>query len=341
MRIDTSSGTAFTSSKNAAMTGAGTIDVPSTANAATLSGQISGSSALTKTGSGTLILTGNNNGFTGGTTINGGTLQISALANIGAASAANTMTFNGGTLQYTGVVTYTAGDNGWIFGSGGGTIDVNNLTITRQGKDLSGSGNLTVNSSGGTAGILAIGSNNAPNFTGSVVVNSGATLRFTSNDIQSAAGLTVNAGGTYLIEDNATANWGFVGGAVLTLNGTGASGTGVGGTAGAFGLIVQGTTTGPVSTFTDAIVLQTDSQFTPVNSGTINATLILSNTVSGPGNLIKTGSGILILKNGGNTYGGAQRNDDYRGRHACYRHCQRPADQHLAGFRQCHHERHL
>ena len=43
-------------------------------NSLTLSGDISGSGGLTKTGSGTLVLTGANS-YAGGTTVSDGTLQ--------------------------------------------------------------------------------------------------------------------------------------------------------------------------------------------------------------------------------------------------------------------------
>ena len=53
---------------------------------------------LVKDLGGTLVLTGTNT-YTGGTAINGGTLQISSDANLG--DAAGGLSFNGGTLHTT------------------------------------------------------------------------------------------------------------------------------------------------------------------------------------------------------------------------------------------------
>src|SRR5690606_27312861 len=61
-------------------------------------GEIVGAGAVLQSGTGVTVLTGSNL-YSGGTTINGGTLQISADTNIGAASG--DVTFNGGTLRTT------------------------------------------------------------------------------------------------------------------------------------------------------------------------------------------------------------------------------------------------
>ena len=71
----------------------GTFIFNSTNSSATLSGLISGSGALTQ-GSGTLNLSGTGNGYSGGTTINGGTLHGKV-----AGSIPGNVTVNSGTLQ--------------------------------------------------------------------------------------------------------------------------------------------------------------------------------------------------------------------------------------------------
>ena len=58
-----------------------------------------------KTDLGTLVLSGTNT-YTGGTAINGGTLQISGDANLG--DAGGRLSFNGGTLRNTGGIHFGA-----------------------------------------------------------------------------------------------------------------------------------------------------------------------------------------------------------------------------------------
>src|SRR5690606_34131519 len=59
---------------------------------------LGGAAGIVKTDAGTLVLTGTNT-YAGGTTINGGTLQISRDANLGAITAG--ITLDGGTLATT------------------------------------------------------------------------------------------------------------------------------------------------------------------------------------------------------------------------------------------------
>jgi fibronectin-binding autotransporter adhesin len=67
----------------------------STANA--LNGNLTGTGSLTKTGAGTLDLTGANN-YSGGTALNTGVLELGSAGALGTAGA---ITFGGGTLQYS------------------------------------------------------------------------------------------------------------------------------------------------------------------------------------------------------------------------------------------------
>jgi autotransporter-associated beta strand protein len=65
-------------------------------------GSITGTSSLIKTGSGTLVLAGNNI-YSGGTFLNGGILSINSDANLGAATGS--ISFDGGALETTAPLT--------------------------------------------------------------------------------------------------------------------------------------------------------------------------------------------------------------------------------------------
>jgi autotransporter-associated beta strand protein len=130
-------------------TGGGVFDT--NGNMATIAGVVSGT-ALTKTGTGTLILSGVNT-YSTGTIVNGGTLQISSDANLGAAPAAFTVgniTLDGGTLRFGGNFDLS-NNRGITLGAGSGTIDTQgftNPTGYTQPNGIQGNGNLTKIGSG-------------------------------------------------------------------------------------------------------------------------------------------------------------------------------------------------
>jgi fibronectin-binding autotransporter adhesin len=189
------------------MTGAGTLDIDS-GQTLTLGtdGQLSGSGALTKSGLGTLLISGNNAAtYTGTTIIQSGILSISAENNLGAAG--NDVTLNGGTLNVTGGFTADGGKV-FTFSSGGGTLDIEGgqtLTLGTAGQ-LSGSGALTKSG----LGTLTLGGNNSATFTGTTTIEEG-TLRVTAENNLGAAGndVTFN-GGTLNVGGSFTANSGKV-----------------------------------------------------------------------------------------------------------------------------------
>lgn len=132
---------------------------------ATINSVIQGTGGIDKTDIGTLILNGNNT-YSGGTTVSGGVLNVSADNNLGVHDT--TLTLNGGTLQYgKGFDT----DRQVVLGENGGGIDTNgnqatlstalvgNGKLTKLGK---GTLTLTVDSkaTGGTTingGVLQLG----------------------------------------------------------------------------------------------------------------------------------------------------------------------------------------
>jgi fibronectin-binding autotransporter adhesin len=181
------------------------------ANTTTFSGVISGANdSLTKSGSGTLILNGNNTfgGSTSSLTLSAGTLVVGNSGAIGAAG--NTLKLNGGTIQATGGAK-TIANNLTIGGNitFGGTDP---LTFTIPTFALGGSRTFTVNNTRTTFGGIITGTS-AQNFTtsgtgtleltgantysGNTTMNQGTLLA--NNKTGSATGtnsVTVNGGAT-------------------------------------------------------------------------------------------------------------------------------------------------
>ncbi len=116
-------------------------------------GYLSGTTGLTKSGSGALTISTSND-FTGPVSITGGVLAVSTVSEAGApgglgaaTSDASNLTINGGTLRFTGLQSVT--DRGVTIGSNGATFDTpaaNNLLVW-QGL-LTGSGPFTKSGSG-------------------------------------------------------------------------------------------------------------------------------------------------------------------------------------------------
>ncbi len=252
------------------------------------SGGISGVGGLTKTGGGTLTLSGAN-GYTGTTTVSDGTLNVSGslTSNTVNVGSVGTLRVQGASISDAAAVTVDGTmdlTNSETIGSlaGGGNVTLNAYTLTAGGNNasttfsnvISGTGGLT--KTGGGTLLLSGGSTytgtttvsaGTLEVTGSLAsdtlnVSSGGTLRVFTPSISNMAEITVSAGGT------------------LDLTGSGGA---IGSLAG------DGSVTLNANTLT---------------TGGNNATTSFSGGISGTGGLTKTGTGMLTLS-GLNTYTGA------------------------------------
>jgi len=170
----------FTSSRSVTLNaGGGTFDT--NGNDLTLSGNMTGSGALTKAGTGTLTLSGFNT-YLGGTVINAGTLQVGSDGNLG--DAAGALTFSGGILKITNGFTSS---RSVTLNAGGGTFDTNGNDLTLSGI-IDGAGALT---KAGT-GTLTLSGNET--YAGATTINAGAL----SVNGSIASSVTVGAAGTLM-----------------------------------------------------------------------------------------------------------------------------------------------
>jgi autotransporter-associated beta strand protein len=320
-----------------AMTLNGTDTVDTQTNALTLSGLLSGTGGLTKIGSGTLTLSGNNL-YSGGTALNAGTLAVGSSTALGTGdltfasgttlqaaanglSLANAMTLNGtGTVDTQANALTLAGN---IVGTGGLTkIGAGTLTLSGP-STYTGATNVN-------AGTLQAGVANAFSPLSAFTVASGATLDFNNFDqavgsLAGAGSVTLGAATLFTGGDNTSTTFSGtisgsgglikIGPGTLTLTGTS---TYAGGTMIAGGLVnfnsASNFGTGPIllnggglqwaaGTSTDI-----SSRLFPFGADgatfdTNGNTVTLASALSGIGGVTKIGAGTLVLS-GTDTYRG-------------------------------------
>jgi autotransporter-associated beta strand protein len=158
--------------------------------ASTIAKSISdGSGSIVKTENGTWTLSATN-GYTGGTSINGGTLQVAAANALG---SSGTISFGGGTLAFSGAG--STNDYSSRFSTAATqqfNIDTNGQSVTFATALNSAGGSIT-KSGAGTLSLTA----NANSASGGTTVNGGSLkLTGTANAI---GAISVNAGGTLQI----------------------------------------------------------------------------------------------------------------------------------------------
>ncbi|WP_426703068.1 autotransporter-associated beta strand repeat-containing protein [Rhodanobacter sp. Col0626] len=297
--------------------GGGTID---TSVIMIASGAISGAGALTKIGTGSLLLSGTNT-YAGGTFINGGIVNVNNDTNLGNASGA--VSINGGTLRNTGALTSA---RGITLGSGGGTFDTTvDATLTGT---IAGAGALSKidggtlilsadNTYGGgttiSGGVLQLGNGGT---TGSIignVVNNG-TLVSDRSDAFNLAGLISGSGtleqqgtGTTVLSGNNTYAGGTnVRAGSLIINGDQSAATGTtsidsGGTLGGMGTIggdvnvADGGSLNPGNAGSAPGTLSIKGSLALSDASSLNVDMGQANVVGGPLNdLVQVGGDLTL-----------------------------------------------
>lgn len=242
----------------------------------TVASSIGGGGPLTKLGAGTLTLTGANF-YVGTTIISAGTLQI------GNGGTAGTLGSTQGTQNLGQVVNNAA----LVFNRS------NNLTVTNG---ISGSGSLTKL---GAATLTLSGRNT---YDGVTTVSAGTLVALRDSSLGTAVGNTIVANGATLqiIADGPVAE-------SITINGTGVGGVG----ALRFNAATQ---LGGAVTLGSAARINTDSPHSAVLAGGVTGdnlaltiggsgtTTVNSAVALGTGNLVKDGTGTVVLV-GSNTFG--------------------------------------
>ena len=173
---------------------------------------LAGTAGLTKSGNGTLVLSGNNT-YSGGTSISNGVVSVSADNSLGTVPewpTAGNVTLNLGTLLITESFSMNT-NRGMALGSFGGTIEVAVSKAFSYGGIAAGNGALT-KSGNGTFTLYG-----ANTFSGATTVSAG-TLELASmsgSALNSTASVSVVSGAALLISQNNQVN----DGASVTLSG--------------------------------------------------------------------------------------------------------------------------
>jgi fibronectin-binding autotransporter adhesin len=243
------------------------------------SGVIINSGSLTKMGTGTLTLSGNNT-FSGGTNIAAGVLSVSTDSNLGTGDiniSNNAELLNTGSLTSSKAIT---------LGNGGGTIASATNTIAEFSGLIDGSGPLRIGDGTNTGKIILTADNT---YSGGTSIAVGSTLQLGSGGISgSVLGDIVDNGILIVAHSNPLAIAGEISGTGnLIQNGTGT-------------LILSGNSSYNGTTIVSTGILRAGSTtgFSPSSAFTVNSVLDLNGFSNSVGSLAGTGS---VTNTGGTT----------------------------------------
>jgi autotransporter-associated beta strand protein len=268
----------------------GTLETNLNSGTVTVNATVSGAGQLSKTGTGTLLLTGNNTS-TGGFALAAGVTGINNSAALGTGTA----TLSGGTVRLDANALNLANN----ITAAGGTIDTQANNATLSGK-IAGSGGLT---KAGT-GTLTVTQSNT--YTGTTNITEGVVVATNADALgASPVSLTSPASPTSLVLafNNATFDNSISGSGNLTVSGTGIRIDGATNTltgtwhVNGSALINSATALGPNSKVNLSGTLTADG----------NGGLVFSNTLYGAGVLNFTNSGTTSLAGTGTNFTGTVR----------------------------------
>lgn len=261
-------------------------------------GKISGTTSLTKAGTGTLILATNND-YTGGTVVTGGTLQLGSGGTTGSISGA--VTINNASLGFnrsddlTLNATVTATGTSSIVQNGTGSVTIATPLNVASGNTLNkeGTGTLvllggsnstftgTLNVNGGTVLLNDLGAGGDLG-AASIVVNNGGTFIFGpigNTDFPDATVVTVNTGGLFRIEQGENFGGYILNGGEFRYVSTGLTGVNSTAIPGSAGATVYDLRSGTITT--DFTGTGTGGGLNTSNSGVLTKTTTGTVTVSG------------------------------------------------------------